>query len=272
VKKFGIIGGDKRNIFLRELLEDDFNKVEVFNNNLDAVVKNSDVIIAGTPFTTEEDFLFFPLTDTKIKAHELIDLLREEQILIAGSINAGLMSYAKETGKNVVDLLNNECFALQSAVPTAEGAIKIAIEKTDYTLSTSTVMVIGFGRIGSVLAKMLQGMGAKVFVVVNNIVDFAKAQSLGHKAVMHKDINDYLLKTDIVMNTATNDVLTEKNFFYIDKDALVIDLSSPPFGIDTRLNGLYGIQVIWARALPGKIAPRSVAYYMRDVIYEIVGG
>lgn len=51
---------------------------------------------------------------------------------------------------------------IMNAVPTAEGAIQIAMEQTDVTLHGLPVLVIGHGRIGSLLARRLAALGAKV--------------------------------------------------------------------------------------------------------------
>lgn len=51
-----------------------------------------------------------------------------------------------------------------NAVPTAEGAIEIAMREYLGTINNSKCLITGYGRIGKVLAKMLQGLGAKVYV------------------------------------------------------------------------------------------------------------
>ena len=50
-----------------------------------------------------------------------------------------------------------------SVISTAEGAINVAINNTKFTLHGANVLVLGFGRVGKVLAQKLQGMGANVY-------------------------------------------------------------------------------------------------------------
>lgn len=52
--------------------------------------------------------------------------------------------------------------AVLNAIPTAEGAIQIAMEEMPVTIHGSKALVLGFGRVGKTLAKMLDGIGAKL--------------------------------------------------------------------------------------------------------------
>ena len=41
------------------------------------------------------------------------------------------------------------------------------------------------------------------------------------------------------------------------KDVLLIDIASPPFGVDIGLAGSYGINAVRALGLPGKYTPEE---------------
>ena len=49
-------------------------------------------------------------------------------------------------------------------MPTAEGAIQLAMEELPITLHGARVLVIGYGRLGRVLADRLAGLKARVSV------------------------------------------------------------------------------------------------------------
>ena len=51
-------------------------------------------------------------------------------------------------------------------MPTAEGAIQLAMEELPITLHGARVLVIGYGRLGRVLADRLAGLKARVSVAV----------------------------------------------------------------------------------------------------------
>jgi len=280
---FSIVGGDKRNIFLKELLEDDGHKVKIYgfcdyktkdlknSKTLEDAIKDTDFIISSIPFTNKEGWLIFaPFSKEVIPYYDILQLMNSKQKLVAGSINKDIMKTAKDKGIEFIDILKNEEINILNAVPTAEGIIKIAIEETEITLCTANIMILGYGRIGSVTAHMLKGMGANVLVVTNRIFDSNRGKSFGHRVIDYSDINDHLMDMDIIINTANNNVINSKNFIYISEDTLLIDVSSPPFGINMEDSFKFGAKTLWARALPGKIAPKSVAMYIRDGLYKII--
>ena len=57
---------------------------------------------------------------------------------------------------------------------------------------------------------------------------------------------------------------------YVGKDTLLIDLASNPGGIDKEEAKNQGIKLIHALGLPGKVAPKSSAKFIKDIVYEII--
>ena len=59
-----------------------------------------------------------------------------------------------------------------------------------------------------------------------------------------------------------------KKLKLLDKNSLVIDLASKPGGVDYEKVSNIGVKVIWALALPGKVAPYSAAKAIKQTIYN----
>lgn len=57
---------------------------------------------------------------------------------------------------------------------------------------------------------------------------------------------------------------------YIRKDCLLIDLASNPGGIDKKAAKEKELNLIWALALPGKVAPVTTAEFIKDTVYNIL--
>lgn len=117
---------------------------------------------------------------------------------------------------------------------------------------------------------MLSGLGARIYPVVKERPDFSQAKSMGYNAVMFESMSEYLSKMNIIVNTVPQILLDRKNIKYIDKASLVIDLSSPPHGIDYNFAKSAGLNVIFTGSLPGIIAPKSSAEYNLTTIYNII--
>ena len=129
------------------------------------------------------------------------------------------------------------------------------MEETIKTLHSSNVLVLGYGRVGKILANMLKGLGANVYCEARKNVDLAWIKAYGYEPVTLRSLNENLNKFDIIMNTIPALILTEKELKYLKKDCLLIDLASNPGGIDREAAKKQGIKTIWALSLPGKVAP-----------------
>ena len=86
-------------------------------------------------------------------------------------------------------------------VPTAEGAIQIAMEELPITIHGANVLVIGNGRIGSLLAGRLQCLGAHVTVSARSPADFARMDGHGYGKLDTRNLAGHLVQFDLVVNT-----------------------------------------------------------------------
>ena len=50
--------------------------------------------------------------------------------------------------------------AIANSIPTAEGAVQLAMERLPITIHGANALVLGFGRCGVTLARLLKAMGA----------------------------------------------------------------------------------------------------------------
>ena len=280
---FAIIGGDMRQIQLSKLFKQDGHRVSTFAiaepeaqdirpaASLEIAVKGASCVILPLPLTKTCGMLHTPLSDRALHMEKLFSVLRPEQIICGGLIPEAIYSQAKAQNLHLIDYYTREELIIAGAVATAEGAIQIAMEKTATTLLGSRTLVIGFGRIGKLLAHRLTALGAQVTVSARKWEDLAWINAWGYGKIHTKALEEILPSCDIVFNTVPHLVLGPERLELLDKNALCIDLSSCPGGIDFDAASSLGLHAIWARGLPGKAAPLSTAAALRDTIYNILG-
>lgn len=157
-----------------------------------------------------------------------------------------------------------------NAPPTAEGAIQLALENLPITLHASRVLVIGYGRIGKILADRLRGLGAFVSVAARRYEQLAWAEVDGHAAQRLGDIAGWLCGYDLVLNTVPARVLTAELLADLKSGCLVIDVASKPGGVDLEAARRLGVPVIWALSLPGKVAPVTAGRAIQQTVYHIL--
>ena len=226
------------------------------------------MIISSIPLSKDKKHITAPYSDKKIEINEILKDIKNK-FFISGNIDETIYEIAREKNIKVIDILKREELAILNAISTAEGAIKIAIEETKKTLHGSNILITGFGRIGKILAKMLDGIGANIYCEARKESDLAWIKAYGYKQIHINHLNDNLNKFDIIMNTIPNIIFDEERLKKIKKDCLIIDLASVPGGIDKKSAIENEIKTIWALALPGKVAPITSAEYIKETIYNI---
>ena len=75
---------------------------------------------------------------------------------------------------------------------------------------------------------------------------------------------------DLIFNTAPALVLDAGRLAELRKNCVVLELASPPGGVDLDAAGRLGRRVISAAGLPGKVAPITAAAAIRDSVYHIL--
>jgi dipicolinate synthase subunit A len=277
--KISIIGGDLRIKKLAEMLANDgitvytygLGKIEnvIQCNSIVELVQSSDTIIGPIPLSSNGKTINAVFAENEI---QLTDVMKElnNKTFIAGAIKDNVYQLLENKNVEVIDILKREELSVLNSISTAEGAIQIAMEQTEITLCGSDILILGFGRIGKVLAKMLTGIGANVYCEARKPQDLAWIQAYGYIPIDLKYLNENLNKFDVIINTIPNVVLDESNLDNVKKECLIIDLASNPGGVDRDAVKKKGIQFIWALALPGKVAPVTSAKYIKETIYNIL--
>lgn len=283
--KIAVIGGDLRSIMLVKMLRADGNYVKTFGLELSEdmdisdefslaeAVRDCDIIIGPIPVSEDSQHIRTPFSKKVISFERLIKVVGEASpqkppLFIAGKVQ-DIVPLCGERLR-VIDFLEREDMAILNAVPTAEGALQIALEKTRHTIRDSRCLVLGYGRIGKVLARMLADLGAEVTVAARKFADIARIRNAHHTPVKFTEVREVLPVQDVIFNTVPVTVLAEEALDTVKKSCLIIDLASKPGGVDFKYAESLGLNVIWALSLPGKVAPISAGRIMKETLYNIV--
>ena len=196
-------------------------------------------------------------TDGTIKGSGKVETILERLPLDA-EIIGGNLDRPEFAGYRTFDLLKDPFYCAENAHITACCAVKLTMNKLPVILTGQKVLIIGWGRIGKCLARLLRQQDADVTVAARKETDRAALLSLGYSAIDTKNIDP--LPYRIIYNTAPTMLLPQ-----CDGNALKIDLAS-------RL-GIGGLDVVWARGLPGRDAPESSGQLIaRTVLRHIQQG
>ena len=258
MKKICIIGGDQRQIHAKRILEESFlvDTLGLFSGDKGSI-DSSDILLLPVPTTKDGETVFAPFSDKKIYLKEIEAKFKNKLVFC--------YNFTPQT-ENFVDFSALDSFALLNAVPTAEGAIKIAVENTPFTLWKSKILVIGYGRVGKILADRLRNLGAFVTNSARSQNDFAVLDAFGFSFINTEKLQDGYLDYDIIFNTVDFTVLDRNTLKNCPCD-LIIDLSSKG-GFDLEFAKTLGITAIKAGGLPGKVAPKTAGEIIAGTVKE----
>ena len=286
-KTVSIIGGDLRLVNLINLLaKDDFlvytygleNAEELVERenvkkcaSIAELVGSSEIIIGPVPMTNDSVNLSAPFSEEKISIEELItEMYNKNKMFLAGKLSDKTIQSLQEGNINYIDLLKREELVVLNTIATAEGTIQIAMENTQRTIHGSNILIMGFGRVGKVLAKMLDGIGAKVSCEARKNSDIAWIKAYGYNPIHLSELDGELENYDIIINTIPFQILEENRLRNVKKECTIIDLSSNPGGVDRKAARLLGLKLIWALSLPGRVAPITSAEFIKETLYHIL--
>lgn len=163
-----------------------------------------------------------------------------------------------------IDLLQDPRYLAENAAITADCAMLRARNQMTATFRDTSVLVLGWGRIGKCLAQLLKKAGADVTVAARKESDIAMIQALGYHAEDVHKLHYGLLRYRVIFNTVPAPVISKQQALHCRNDCVLIDLASSP--------GIEGENVIIARGLPGKDAPESAGMLMvRSIIRLLLG-
>lgn len=167
---------------------------------------------------------------------------------------------------NFVDLWKDERLLLENAWLTAEGAICAAMNAGQASLKDCHCLVIGWGRIGKALTELLIGLNARVTVASRSERGRNAAVERGAECVSTYRLAEAVRGKQIIFSTPPQRVLTVSELKYAEPDAMIIDLSSAPFGVDLEAARELKLRAWREPKLPGRYCPFSAARALLQAI------
>ncbi len=245
-------------------------------SSAEEAIDGCDAVILPLPASKDGVRISMPLAgNTVLTLAEICGIMAScnVRLLCGGKLPSGFVTLCESRGISVFDYYGREEFAIANAVPTAEGAIEIAMKELPVTIDGSSALVIGHGRIGKVLSRLLCALGADVTVSARKPADLAWIKAEGYTPAETGKLSEVLSKKryDAIFNTVPHTVLGAKELARIQAGTLIVDLASKPGGVDIKEAERLSHNVIWALSLPGKVAPVTSGHIIADTILAHIG-
>jgi len=201
---------------------------------------------------------------------ELLKAVPLQVPLFIGWARPALKSLAGKLGIKVIETANLDQLAILNSIPSAEGAIQMAMEASPITIHGSSSFVLGLGRCGLTLARVLKGMGAKVTGVARKPADLARAMEMGLEALEFAELAMSIGKAELIFNTVPSLILDKTMLDKVNPETVIIDIASPPGGTDFAYAEALGIKAMLAPGLPGKVAPKTAGKILAQIYPQLI--
>ena len=278
MKTLALVGGDARQKYLLSELNRRGYATRAYglgdgSQTLPFVTDNAEAVILPVPATRDGVHIPTPLApDLDCTFEKLLHYLSPRVHLLGGMFPKDWKAETDARGIRVTDYFSDETLKLRNALPTAEGAIRLAMETLPVTLFGTRVAVIGYGRIGSLLTERLAALGARVTVFARSPV--ARAEASFHGADTESaEAGKICPPPDCraVFNTVPFRLIDSENLRAFPRGCVLMELASAPGGFDPEAAKEAGLSVIEAPGLPGRFYPESAGAILADAVCAILG-
>ncbi len=281
--KFTVIGGDMRMVALVSALENEGHEVCTYalEKAPDGMIKccgltaelascGADCIILPLPVLNSRGTLNAPYSAFSHDIQTIIRQLPKDSIVCAGKPDERLKHLAAELSIDLVDYFEREELVALNALATAEGAISVLLRNSPITVWESSMLIIGAGRIGKMLAERLRALGAYVTVSARKASDMAYIRAMGCNALDTRTLCEELSQFDTVINTVPALVLDKEKLGHLKSDVLLIDLASSPGGFDFEAARELDLNTLWVLGLPAETAPITAGKIIKETVLNII--
>lgn len=234
-----ISGEGKKEAFLREMLRAEGHIVQE---------AEPDVWVLPIPFSAAE-----------AREPEAVQGIKH---LVLGKADKRFTEAAQRKGWKIHPILEDETYAAKNADLSAEGAVFAALSKTEDALAGSSCAVIGNGRLGTALHRILLGIGAQV--------SMAARRRTALDEMPMEQLAAALPRFDFVFNTVPFPVLTGDVLLHASPKTWFLELASAPYGIDRKAAEELGLRYALESGIPGRYCPKASARNIADYLERSV--
>ncbi|MGE5549322.1 MAG: dipicolinate synthase subunit DpsA [Bacteroidota bacterium] len=191
-------------------------------------------------------------------------------LIVAGSLPKEAKRHVEAGGHRLVEYAEIDEIAILNSIPTAEGALQLAMEGLPITIHGCCCFVLGLGRVGLTTARLFKAVGADTWVAANRPALKARAHEMGCRSVGFCDLPGEIGRADLVVNTVPALVVPRELLVLTKPSVYLIDLASAPGGVDFEAAAALGRRAKLALGLPGKVAPESAGRILSATLPAII--
>ncbi len=197
-----------------------------------------------------------------IQPHTL-DCVQDGAQVFCGRYEDDAFALANSRDITLSSYQTSEKFQAINSRLTAEGALMVMIEHSKMSIADCNVLILGFGRTGSAMARLLNKLDIAIDIATTSSLRPAHAFANNILPMRDFEFSPY----DVIINTVPAPIVKDAQLMTMRANAVYIDLASKP-AINLDYAKYLGIDADLYPALPAKTCPYSAAEAMYKFIME----
>lgn len=261
--RYAVIGGGMRFAHLAEMLNEEGSQAQGFFQEKAGGEKVSAREIGKYSAIISNWPMRFPLAEDEIDPQTVMDQIESGSVLL---LCGPKFPSERRWDLQYVNLWADETLLCENAYITAQGAAAAALKRKKVSFVGAKCAVVGYGRIGRALCEILLGAGAEVTLLSDTASKRRRAIESGAQAAEIAAAMRILPNCQYIFSTPPAHILNADVLSVVRKDALLMDLASPPYGFELEAALRMGLDACCEPGLPDRYCPLSAARVLYHAI------
>jgi len=261
--RFGIVGGDMRFVHLADMMKEERRPAAGFLQEGAGGGRYPLERLAGCDCIVSNWPMRWPLSDRELSTAEIMENIAPGTVMLLCGPD---FPRDRRWDLQYVNLWSDEVLLQENAYLTAEGAVAAVLRRTDCRLKDADCLVVGYGRIGRALTDILCRLEARVTVASRGTAKHSRVTACGARPVTLRQLDSCIGDMHLIFSTPPSLVLDRRLLEKTSMDALIVDLASPPYGVDLSAAHALGRHAWREPGLPGRYCPQSAARVLYNAI------
>lgn len=264
-----IIGGDKRQEYLKKNLESKFDEVYHLRDSADISmlddIESFSHIILPLPLSKDKEHIYSQ-GSLYLKTDELIAMIKPCHKVFSSGFDSKTLDYFEDKQIEYCDFMKDKIFKRANALLTAQGTLRLMLDNTEDYIVSKKALIIGFGDVGQTLADTLRNNGLEVYITVRNKRKLSLASMSGYKTIALSSLRSCIYLFDYIFGTVPANILDCDDIKNIKSECTYIELASPPFTAKETDFKALSKTYICGSALPGRYLSFASGKLLADFI------
>lgn len=268
-ESFLIIGGDKRQEYLKKFLSDKFK--DVFHVRYPADIGELDEIgsythiILPLPISKDKE-LIYSSDNLCLKIEDVVKLIKPFHTVCSSAYDNKTLDYFEDKNIEFYDFMKDKFFKKANAYLTAQGVLRLLLENAEDYIIGKKALILGFGDVSKSLAELLSKLGLEVYIAARNINQLHLASLKGYKTLKLTSVSSCIFIFDYIFGTIPAIVLKKEDVKSMGNDSIYFELASAPYSANKEDFVNFGKKYFFGSALPGRFLPKASAELIADFI------